>query len=154
MLKIVQLEFDINKSKQNIEEIMSVKANEVLEILKNYQSDIYTIDILDRMVAHDEYMDKNKLKELYYYNSVEEVKKSILELITKETPDELSEYFGGLSDTVMTFIMVRFQNYEEHLEALGESDIEVSEEFHDFLKDGLITLWEEQIKNYSFSGNN
>ena len=133
---------------------MNAKANEILEFVRDYQTEVYTFDILDRIEAHNEYMDKNKVREIYYYNTVEEVTKSILELITKETFEELSEYFSSLSDTVITFIMARFQNYEQYLEALGEGEVDVPENFQNFLKYVLITHWDEQVSTYSFCRNN
>ena len=120
---------------------MIVKAKGILDFIIDYQTDIFTKEVLDRIEKRNDYMEKNNNTELLYFNSIEEVTESILELITKKTPAESREYFNNLSDTVITFAMLRFQNYERYLESLGEEAIEVENDYQSFLKYGLITLW-------------
>lgn len=123
---------------------MTVKAKGVLEFIIEYQSDIFTIEVLDRIEKYNDYMEKNNNTELLYFNSVEDVTKSIFDLIAIKTPVESREFFSRLSDTIITFTMLRFQNYERYLESLGDGVIEVDDDYQSFLKYGLITLWKER----------
>jgi hypothetical protein len=123
---------------------MTVKAKGVLEFIIDYQSDIFTIEVLDRIEKYNDYMEKNNNTELLYFNSIEDVTKSIFDLIAIKTPVESREFFGRLSDTIITFTMLRFQNYERYLESLGDGVIEVDDDYQSFLKYGLITLWKER----------
>lgn len=124
--------------------VPKVEADKVLGFLVEFQTDIFTPDILDRMEAyHAKLMSRGTTAKVVNQAQSEAVE--YIEQLCRQTASfPANSLFQTFPDRIRLAIQLRFQHFEAVYRELGNEIVEVPSEPSELLRFGLIRLWNER----------
>ena len=98
-----------------------MKANEVLELVIDYQRDIFTVDIIDRMEEYHRKIEHRKVTDKVIDQAQRESVETIEQLCRITDSFPANSFFQTVPDRMRLAISLRFQYFEKILRPYGDA---------------------------------